>query len=136
MPGRTPHCGDVVLRRLAFFPTAQEQAAHPITDRQCRPGVWRHRAGSGQGSGEGGALQLRVTGAVVLEDGCVPASSLILVSSVALLACLPMLLLSVQLFAARWAVTLQAPLSRGFSKQESWSGLPSPPLRDVPDPGI
>ena len=68
-------------------PTAQEQAVHPVTDRQCRPGVWRHGAGSGQGSGEGGALQLRVTGAVALEDGCILASSLILVSSVASLAC-------------------------------------------------
>lgn len=86
-PGRTRRCGAVVLRCLAFSPTAREQAVHPVTDRQCRPGVWRHGAGSGQGSGEGGALQLRVTGAVALEDGCIPVSSLILVSGVALLAC-------------------------------------------------
>ena len=31
---------------------------------------------------------------------------------------------------------LQAPLSMGFSRQEYWSGLPSPPLGDLPDPGI
>ena len=24
----------------------------------------------------------------------------------------------------------------GFSRQEYWSGLPSPPLGDLPDPGI
>ena len=29
----------------------------------------------------------------------------------------------VQLFAARWTVALQAPLSMGFSRQEYWSGL-------------
>ena len=30
----------------------------------------------------------------------------------------------------------QAPLSLGFSSQEYWSGLPSPPPKDLPDPGI
>ena len=35
----------------------------------------------------------------------------------------------------RWTVTLQGPLSMGFSRQEYWSGLPfSPP--DFPDPEI
>ena len=33
-------------------------------------------------------------------------------------------------------VTLQAPLSMGFSRQEYWSGLPCPPPGDLPDPGI
>ena len=33
----------------------------------------------------------------------------------------------VQLFATRWAVAHQAPLSMGFPKQEYWSGLPLPP---------
>ena len=28
----------------------------------------------------------------------------------------------------------QAPLSMGFPRQEYWSGLPFPPLRDLPDP--
>ena len=28
----------------------------------------------------------------------------------------------------------QAPLSRGFSRQEYWSGLPCPPPGDLPDP--
>ena len=30
----------------------------------------------------------------------------------------------------------QAPLSKEFSRQEYWSGLPCPPPRDLPDPGI
>ena len=33
----------------------------------------------------------------------------------------------VQFFATPWTVAHQAPLSRGFSQQEYWSGLPSPP---------
>ena len=35
-----------------------------------------------------------------------------------------------------WTVAYQAPLSMGFSGEESWSGLPFPPLGDLPDPGI
>ena len=30
----------------------------------------------------------------------------------------------------------QAPLSKAFSRQEYWSGLPRPPPGDLPDPGI
>ena len=33
-------------------------------------------------------------------------------------------------------VAHQAPLSMGFSKQEHWSGLPCPPLGDLPHPEI
>ena len=32
-------------------------------------------------------------------------------------------------------MSLQAPLSMGFPWQEYWSGLPSPPPGDLPDPG-
>ena len=35
-----------------------------------------------------------------------------------------------------WAEAFQAPLSRGFSRQEYWSGLPFPSPGDLPDPGI
>ena len=42
----------------------------------------------------------------------------------------------VQLFATLWAVAHQAPLSRGFSRQQYWSGLPCPPPGDLPHPGI
>ena len=34
-----------------------------------------------------------------------------------------------------WTVAHQAPLSTGFPRQEYWSGLPFPPLGDLPDPG-
>ena len=42
----------------------------------------------------------------------------------------------VQLCATPWTVACQAPLSVGFSRHEYWSGLPCPPPRDLPDPGI
>ena len=42
----------------------------------------------------------------------------------------------VQLFVTPWTVALQAPLSMEFSRPEYWSGLPFPPLADLPDPGI
>ena len=35
-----------------------------------------------------------------------------------------------------WTVAHQAPQSRGFSRQEHWSGLPCPPLGDLPNSGI
>ena len=37
--------------------------------------------------------------------------------------------------ATLWTVAHQAPLSTGFSRQESWGGLPCPSPRDLPDPG-
>ena len=46
------------------------------------------------------------------------------------------LLSHVQLFAMLWTVVQQAPLSMGFSRQESWSGLPFPSPGDLPNPGI
>ena len=39
-------------------------------------------------------------------------------------------------FATSWTVTHQTPLSMGFPRQEYWSGLPCPPLGDLPNPGI
>ena len=42
----------------------------------------------------------------------------------------------VRLFATLWTVAYQAPPSRGFSRQEYWSGLPCPPPGDLADPGI
>ena len=42
----------------------------------------------------------------------------------------------VQVFVTLWTVCFrQAPLSRGFSRQEYWSGLPFP-SPDLPDPWI
>ena len=40
------------------------------------------------------------------------------------------------LFATPWTVAHQAPLSRGFSRQEHWSGLSFPSPGDLPNPGI
>ena len=42
----------------------------------------------------------------------------------------------VQLFATPWTVACQAPLSMGLSRQEYCSGLPFPPPKDLPDPGM
>ena len=38
--------------------------------------------------------------------------------------------------ATPWTVAHQAPLSRGFSRQEYWSGLPFPSPGDLPNPQI
>ena len=35
-----------------------------------------------------------------------------------------------------WIVACQAPLSMGLFRQEYWNGLPFPPPRDLPNPGI
>ena len=42
----------------------------------------------------------------------------------------------VWLFVPPWTIACQAPLFTGFSRQEYWNGLPSPPPADRPDPGI
>ena len=42
----------------------------------------------------------------------------------------------VHLFVMLCTVTLQTPLSIGFSRQEYCNGLPCPPPEDLPDPGI
>ena len=41
----------------------------------------------------------------------------------------------VQLFVTPWTVAHQTPLSTGFSRQESWSGLLFPSPGPLPDPG-
>ena len=38
--------------------------------------------------------------------------------------------------ATPWTVARQVPLSVRFSRQEYWSGLPCPPPRTLPHPGI
>ena len=40
------------------------------------------------------------------------------------------------LFVTPWTVACQAPLSKAFPEQESWSGLSFPSPGDLPDPGI
>ena len=39
----------------------------------------------------------------------------------------------VWLIVTRWNIALQAPVSRGFSRQEYWSGLPRPSPGDLPN---
>ena len=46
------------------------------------------------------------------------------------------LLSCVWLCVTPWTVSLQAPLSMGFSRQEYWIGLPFPSPGDLLDPGI
>ena len=41
-----------------------------------------------------------------------------------------------QLFVTPWTIAHQGPLSKGFFRQEYWSGLPCPSPRDLPDPGM
>ena len=40
------------------------------------------------------------------------------------------------LFETPWTVAHRAPLSMGFPRQESWSGLPFPSPGDLPNPGV
>ena len=42
----------------------------------------------------------------------------------------------VRLFATPWTVAYQVLPSRGFSRQEYWSGLPFPSPGDLPNPGV
>ena len=42
----------------------------------------------------------------------------------------------VRVFVTLGTVARQAPLSMGFSRQESWNGLPWPPPGDLPNPGV
>ena len=46
------------------------------------------------------------------------------------------LLSRIWLFGAPWSLVHQAPVSMGFSRQKFWSGSPSPPQGDLPQPGI
>ena len=46
------------------------------------------------------------------------------------------LLSHVRLFVNPWTVAYQAAPSMGFSRQESWSGVPFPSPGDLPNPGI
>ena len=51
-------------------------------------------------------------------------------------ACVPSFFSHVQLFATQWTIAHQAPLSKGFSRQEHQSELPWSPPGDLSDPGI
>ena len=55
------------------------------------------------------------------------------------IACVYVFMLSpfnrVLLFETLWTAARQAPVSRGFFRQEYWRGLPCPLPGDIPDPG-
>ena len=51
-------------------------------------------------------------------------------------ACMLGIFSRVQFFVTLWTVAHQAPLSRGFPRQEYWSELPLPSPGYLPDPGI
>ena len=63
-----------------------------------------------------------------------------LISKIKSLTCIRVCMLSrfshVRLFETPWTIAHQAPMSTGFSRQEYWSGLPSPPAGDLPHLGI
>ena len=65
----------------------------------------------------------------------VPFSSLLAPSQSLSLFCMPSHSSHVRL-APPWTVACQAPLAMGFSTQEYWSGLPSLPPGNLPNPGI
>ena len=66
-----------------------------------------------------------------------PPTELIIPSAACPCACVCVSCFScVQLFATPWTVTLQAPLSMQFSRQEYWSGSPFLSPWDLPEPGI
>ena len=50
-------------------------------------------------------------------------------------ACMLSLFSWVQLFGTPWPVSLQVPLSKGFSREEYWGGLLCPPPGDLPHSG-
>ena len=74
--------------------------------------------------------QQRVTGRVLISQRILNLYlHYFVVCSLCVLSC-------VQLSVNSWTVACQAPLSMGFSRQEYCSGLPFPPPRDLPSPGI
>ena len=60
----------------------------------------------------------------------------VLISSYQVHACVLSHFSCVRLSVTPSTVACQAPLSMGFSRPEYWSGLPCPPPRDLPNPGI
>ena len=53
-----------------------------------------------------------------------------------ILCCYLVAKLFLTLFRPPWTVVCQAPLSKGFPRQEYWKGLPFRPSEHLPDPGL
>ena len=88
-------------------------AAAATKSRQSCPTLWNPRDGSPPGSAVPGILQARTLEWVAISFSNAWKWKVKMKS----LSC-------VQLFATPWIAAYQAPLSMGFSRQESWSGLP------------
>ena len=80
---------------------------------------------------------------IMKEDeafGCIILHSMYLNLSISfqpdICCCCCQLLSHIQLFAAPWTASHQAPLSMRFPRQEYWSGQPFPPPGDLPGLGI
>ena len=71
---------------------------------------------------------------VEMRPGCTGAGEPRVVSVITMSLCL--VAQSCPTLATTWTAARQAPLSMGFSRQESWSGLPFPTPGDHPKPGI
>ena len=92
------------------------------------PSEWEMRARwKESGPGQGWAS--------LQQQGQVQISNLS-VMSLGEVACVLIRFSHVALFATPWTAAHQAPLSKGFPRQEHWSGLPFPMPGDLPDPGV
>ena len=73
----------------------------------------------------------------MLDPTCKPALFSLKIIRVCVCVCVCVCVFShVQLFAIPWTVACESPLFVEFSRQEYWSGLPSPAPGILPDPGI
>ena len=69
-----------------------------------------------------------------VKAGCILSSCLFNLYTECVQVCMFSWFNCVQLFATLWNAAHQATLSMGFCRQEYWSGLPSLPPGDLPDP--
>ena len=110
---------------MPHFLQANSAPWEPISKTRSHPFQGLSSGGPGDGlKGAGPGTAPQETGCCFAPFLC---SFLILLSAQSLQSCL---------FVALWTVAHQAPLSMGFSRKDCCSGLPFPPPRDLPNPGI
>ena len=138
-PGTASGPGDRVL----WLPSQRRSLSAPLQRRACPALRWPacpHPEPPSQGAGPGGQPALALCPHKVrgVDPLAAPSSEVAAALAHLVLAAThwggrarPRCVLSrfsrVRLCATPWPVTRQAPLSVGFSRQESWSGLPCPP---------
>ena len=106
-----------------FNPWSGNKTSHAATKTQCphqKRSDWPHGP-------ESAKLSSILNPALVLHNN---------LTAVVGRMCVFQLLSHVQLLGTPWTVAHQAPPSMRFSRHESWTGLPFPPLGHLPDPGI